>query len=168
MDQLYHNSKEEIPQFLRELKNKDTGYRLPTDYFAKMQAKVLDQVIEKEVVHNTVFFDNLKNWYKLFLRPQYAFVGIATIILIGIFIGTGNNSTGVNDSFSTLDDNDLEYFMENEIGDLNSQELMATLSTDEIDFNNVPISSNDALNAIPDDYIEELDDTNLIDFELED
>jgi len=170
MDQRDHNSTEDMPQFLKALKNRNSGYRVPNDYFAQMQANVLDKVLEKKTVQHTDLLDNVKNWYQLLFKFQYGYVGLATIALIVAFVATRDYSTGITNSFASLDDSDLEYFMENEIDDIDDQDIMATLSANEIDFNDfsVPISSVDLLGDIPDHYIDDLDNTVLIDFELED
>lgn len=162
MDQQDHNSNEDMSQFLKDLKTKDSGYRLPNDYFAKMQASVLDQVIEQETVKEMVFVDNLKAWFQLLLKPQYALIGIVAMILIGVFVGNNGSTDNLN-SFANLEDQDLEYYIENEIDDL---ELMAAISEDELNDMNFPVSINDAI-IVPDQYIEDLDDIILEDLLIE-
>ena len=170
MDQIYHNLNEDTPQFLKDLKNKDTGYRLPSDYFAQMQSNVLSQVAEKESVGNKDFLNNLKSWYQFLFKSNYGYASLAAITLMVVFVATRDYSTGLCNSFTLLEDVDLEYFIENEIDDVNDQELMATIYTDQYNINNVslPISSSDVFSTIAEEFIEDFDNLILEDFILED
>jgi len=168
MDQLDHNSNSETPNLLKRMKQKNSGYQIPKDYFAKMQTNVLSQVIEPDVAKNISWFERLQ----VLLQYKYQFATVAAAVLVGFMLLNNPATTSIEGQyvFSDLEENDLEYYLENDLDSWNNQDLMAVLSEDEIDIADfsIPISSEELLNDLPDQYIEELEDDSLQDFNIED
>jgi hypothetical protein len=81
-----HDELEELAPFLRKMKEREEGFRLPAHYFKTLPDEVLKQVrLEKSA--RTTWMDNLSNLLQSFLQPKYvlAFAGVAVVIFVAMF-----------------------------------------------------------------------------------
>lgn len=159
---------EEHSDFLSELKNKE-GFQVPKDYFATMQQNVLDEVLELSTKTNTQssLFDQFIFTIQSLFKPQYALVTAAAVILIGLSIGIGSNNTENASAFDELSEADLEYYIDLNIDEMNSQEFYTALASTNIEIH-APISTVNVPQEVANEFIEEMDESTFIEFQPED
>jgi len=172
MENIENDSFNENTNFLQEIKKDNGGFKIPSNYFASMQADVLSQFEKPELNNSTSILDRWINGLKIFVQPQYALMGIAGIVLILVSIGINNSSQSVkpDDAFSSLSVEDYEYYFDSDFDNLNNQELMAVLSEDDLINHSqiAPISTVDLPETIADEFIDEIDNTTLLELESND
>lgn len=169
MDNLNKESFEEQSDLLSSLKKGHAGFDLPKDYFSRMQASVLEQVIEETEAPVFSGWDRINQVLKGIIQPQYALLAVAATVLVVIAVGIKNSSSVIkpSEAWSSLSVEDYEYYFDSNIEEYNNQEIMAVLSEDElIDQNAItPISTIEIPDVIVDEYIDGLDNENLLEFQ---
>jgi|GEM_PF-3327032 len=168
MDQNNKYEHDESTEFLQGLKD-ESGFKVPNNYFAKMQSEILDQVLPDTTETESSLWARLFGNLKSLIQPQYALAGIAAIVVAGLMFLPTNDSADASDAFAELSESDLEYYLNSEIDNLNGEELIAILSTDETDLSLVPIQGSDVAfpEIMAEEYMIEIDDSELIDFSEE-
>lgn len=168
MDQINKNSNDESFEFLEGLKDQ-SSFKVPANYFAEMQASVLDQVIGDESALPQAQSWSIWDSIKSILKPSYALATVTAVAIFGLLLFPTSDPTTSVDAFAELSDTDLEYFLSNEIDDSEGIELMAILSEDDIDLTAIPIQEEATPfpETMTDDYINEIDESILIEFSEE-
>jgi len=168
MDQRDHNSFEERPDFLKDLSKNNSGYKVPVDYFSHMQSSVLHKVIEPETAKQTRWIENIQ----FLLQHKFKVATIMTVAVFAFIITNPKHALTDNDQtiFSNLDQDDLDYFVDNSLENWDNQDLLAVMSEEEINIADLslPIATEEQVAEIPEQYIEDLDDSLLIEFNIED
>lgn len=167
MDQIDKNNFDERPEALRPLKD-NSGFKLPPNYFAEMQASILDNVAPEPAIRQRSSWDIFLERLEVF-RPQHVLAGLATLLAFGLFIFPNIFSSTDTDALADLDDIDFEYFLNDELENLEGEDLIAILTTDETDILSLPIQESSIIlpENIAAEYILEIDESELIEFSEE-
>lgn len=165
MDQEKNKSNEELPKLLGRFQRNE-GFELPKDYFATMQESVLNEVLERspETNANISIWENLKIFFQHALQPQYALIGLAAVILIGLTIGIGTNEQPNQNAFEGLSQADFEYYIDANIDEMNSQDFYTALASYDVGAA-IPISTINVPSDVADEYFEDLDDNAFLEFQ---
>lgn len=168
MDQNKDNNMNETPEFLSGLKDQ-SSYKVPANYFSEMQASVLDKVLVEQSPKSQrsawfVFWESISATVK----PSYALATL-TAVVVGLLLFPTSEATSAIDAFAELNDADLEYYLIDELNVLEGEDLLAIVELEESDATILPIHTDDTefSTEITDEYITEIEETDLLDFSEE-
>ncbi len=150
-------NKNKIQEELKEIApnlsmlERNNPFKVPSNYFQNMQAEVMESIQEPVRQKQTSWFDQLINKTAALLSPK-PILAMATVA-IGLFVFFNLETTKLSDSdfdFGGLTPEDLTAYVEANIDDFESLDLITTNIFESIDITKNSTSS--------DDYIDELID----------
>ena len=162
-DELKYNGNDDLPGFLKDAKDRNP-YKLPPQYFASLQDRVMDQVIISEKTTTDVsIWQSFWVWIRNEFYPKYALVTAAIAILLAVGIGISDDARNTGDIENVLAEfstEQLEYMINDDLDQWDQESLISALAiNDEVRF--IPTTAVDLPEEIMEDMIIELDDETL-------
>lgn len=127
---------EQLSPLLARLKKEDPGLKVPRNYFHNMQVEVLQQ-LKEEMGESPAHADSpavRSPWYKIFYTPKFA-LAFSTLLVLGVavfwFTRPVQQSTTDVLAMDDLSQEEILYYIEENIGSFETDELVEVASADD-------------------------------------